>query len=156
VTAIVRRHSDIAGCCKKCTKCGKVGAGKRLHESGSEFVEKWAKASLKVNGNVCFEQDLGGAFLGGGNRNFYFRGRRHDLRESFPPGLAIALRAARDGANIAIAAKTATPHPKLPGTIHTAAEEIEKAGGRAQLSELLRPSSAQIRRSTRGVELRGG
>ncbi len=46
-------------------------------------------------------------------------------------GLAIALRAARDGANIAIAAKTDTPNPKLPGTIHTAAEEIEKAGGRA-------------------------
>jgi citronellol/citronellal dehydrogenase len=46
-------------------------------------------------------------------------------------GLAIALRAARDGANIAIAAKTAEPHPKLPGTIYTAAEEIEKAGGRA-------------------------
>jgi citronellol/citronellal dehydrogenase len=46
-------------------------------------------------------------------------------------GLAIALRAARDGANIAIAAKTAAPHPRLPGTIHTAAEEIAKAGGRA-------------------------
>lgn len=46
-------------------------------------------------------------------------------------GLAIGLRAARDGANVAIAAKTAAPHPKLPGTIHTAAEEIEKAGGRA-------------------------
>ncbi len=46
-------------------------------------------------------------------------------------GLAIAVRAARDGANIAIAAKTAAPHPKLPGTIHTAAEAIEKAGGRA-------------------------
>jgi citronellol/citronellal dehydrogenase len=46
-------------------------------------------------------------------------------------GLAIALRAARDGANIAIAAKTATPHPRLPGTIHTAAEDIVKAGGRA-------------------------
>lgn len=46
-------------------------------------------------------------------------------------GLAIALRAARDGANIVIAAKTETPHPKLPGTIHTAAEEIERAGGRA-------------------------
>jgi citronellol/citronellal dehydrogenase len=46
-------------------------------------------------------------------------------------GLAIALRAARDGANIAIAAKTETPHPKLPGTIHTAAAEIEAAGGRA-------------------------
>jgi citronellol/citronellal dehydrogenase len=46
-------------------------------------------------------------------------------------GLAIGLRAARDGANIAIAAKTETPHPKLPGTIHTAAAEIEKAGGRA-------------------------
>ena len=46
-------------------------------------------------------------------------------------GLAIALRAARDGANIAIAAKTATPHPKLSGTIYTAAEEIERAGGKA-------------------------
>ena len=46
-------------------------------------------------------------------------------------GLAIALRAARDGANIAIAAKTETPHPKLEGTIHSAAEAIEKAGGRA-------------------------
>jgi citronellol/citronellal dehydrogenase len=46
-------------------------------------------------------------------------------------GLAIALRAARDGANIAIAAKTDTPHPKLPGTIFTAAEEITKAGGNA-------------------------
>ena len=46
-------------------------------------------------------------------------------------GLAIALRAARDGANIAIAAKTSEPHPKLPGTIFTAAAEIEAAGGRA-------------------------
>ena len=46
-------------------------------------------------------------------------------------GLAIALRAARDGANIAIAAKTAEPHKHLPGTIYSAAEEIEKAGGKA-------------------------
>jgi citronellol/citronellal dehydrogenase len=46
-------------------------------------------------------------------------------------GLAIALRAAREGANIAIAAKTAEPHPKLPGTIHTAAGAIEGAGGQA-------------------------
>ena len=46
-------------------------------------------------------------------------------------GLTIALRAARDGANIAVAAKTAEPHPKLPGTIYTAADEIEKAGGKA-------------------------
>jgi len=46
-------------------------------------------------------------------------------------GLAIGLRAARDGANVVIAAKTAEPHPKLPGTIYTAAEEIEKAGGKA-------------------------
>jgi citronellol/citronellal dehydrogenase len=46
-------------------------------------------------------------------------------------GLAIAVRAARDGANIAIAAKTSTPHPKLPGTIHTAAEDIRNAGGQA-------------------------
>jgi citronellol/citronellal dehydrogenase len=46
-------------------------------------------------------------------------------------GLAIALRAAADGANIAIAAKTTQPHPRLPGTIYTAAAEIEAAGGRA-------------------------
>ena len=46
-------------------------------------------------------------------------------------GLAIALKAARDGANVAIAAKTVDPHPKLEGTSHTAAAEIEKAGGKA-------------------------
>ena len=46
-------------------------------------------------------------------------------------GLAIALKAARDGANIAIAAKTADPNAKLPGTIFSAAAEIEKAGGKA-------------------------
>jgi citronellol/citronellal dehydrogenase len=46
-------------------------------------------------------------------------------------GLAIAVRAARDGARVALIAKTAEPHPKLPGTIYTAAEEIEAAGGEA-------------------------
>ena len=46
-------------------------------------------------------------------------------------GLAIALRAARDGANVALIAKTDEPHPKLEGTIHTAAAEIEAAGGAA-------------------------
>ncbi|MDB5602071.1 MAG: short chain dehydrogenase [Xanthobacteraceae bacterium] len=46
-------------------------------------------------------------------------------------GLAIALAAARQGANIAVAAKTAEPHAKLPGTIHTAAQEIIEAGGKA-------------------------
>jgi citronellol/citronellal dehydrogenase len=46
-------------------------------------------------------------------------------------GLAIALRAARDGANVVLLAKTDRPHPKLPGTVHTAAGEIERAGGQA-------------------------
>ena len=46
-------------------------------------------------------------------------------------GLAIALQAAREGANVAVVAKTTEPHPKLPGTIYTAAEEIETAGGQA-------------------------
>ena len=46
-------------------------------------------------------------------------------------GLAIALRAARDGANVVIAAKSAVPNPKLPGTIHTAATAVEQAGGKA-------------------------
>src|SRR6201987_5652917 len=47
-------------------------------------------------------------------------------------GLAIALRAARDGANVALVAKTAEPHPKLEGTVYTAAGQIEGAGGRAR------------------------
>ncbi|KAK9883258.1 hypothetical protein WA026_001444 [Henosepilachna vigintioctopunctata] len=46
-------------------------------------------------------------------------------------GEAIAIKCGKDGANIVIAAKTSAPHPKLPGTIHTAAEKIEKAGGKA-------------------------
>ena len=46
-------------------------------------------------------------------------------------GRSIALRCARDGANIVIAAKTTEPHPKLDGTIYTVAQEVEKAGGRA-------------------------
>lgn len=46
-------------------------------------------------------------------------------------GLAIALRAARDGANVAIAAKSSVPNPRLPGTIHTAAAQVEAEGGRA-------------------------
>src|SRR3989442_2854342 len=46
-------------------------------------------------------------------------------------GLAIALRAAKDGANVVVAAKTTEPHPTLPGTISTAAEAIERAGGHA-------------------------
>src|SRR3546814_7946294 len=45
-------------------------------------------------------------------------------------GLAIALRAARDGANVAIAAKSDVPNPKLPGTIHTAVQAVDEAGGR--------------------------
>lgn len=51
-------------------------------------------------------------------------------------GKAIALRAARDGANIVVAAKTTEAHPKLPGTIHSAAEEIEAAGGKALAVQL--------------------
>jgi len=58
------------------------------------------------------------------NRTLFITGASRGI------GLAIALRAARDGANIAIAAKTDKPHPKLPGTIFTAAEEIAKAGGK--------------------------
>ncbi|HEY2604175.1 MAG TPA: NAD(P)-dependent oxidoreductase [Thermoleophilaceae bacterium] len=62
--------------------------------------------------------DLGGRtmFMSGGSRGI---------------GLAIAVRAARDGANVALIAKTTDPHPKLEGTIYTAAEQIEAAGGKA-------------------------
>ncbi|HUQ27137.1 MAG TPA: NAD(P)-dependent oxidoreductase [Usitatibacter sp.] len=58
-------------------------------------------------------------------------------------GREIALRAARDGANVAIAAKTVEPHPKLAGTIHSVAEEVEKAGGKALAIQLdIRDESA--------------
>jgi citronellol/citronellal dehydrogenase len=71
-----------------------------------------ASRAGKVSGNIKGKT----LFISGGSRGI---------------GLAIALRAARDGANVIIAAKTAEPHPKLPGTIYTAAEEIEQAGGKA-------------------------
>ena len=71
-------------------------------------------------------------------------------------GLAIGLRAARDGANIVIAAKTAEPHKKLPGTIYSAAEEIEKAGGQALplVVDVREPDSVQRRGRRRGGALR--
>lgn len=72
-------------------------------------------------------------------------------------GLAIALRAARDGANVVIAAKTSEPHPKLEGTIHTAAEAIIAAGGKA-LPLLLdvRDAEAIERAVTQAAESFGG
>jgi citronellol/citronellal dehydrogenase len=72
-------------------------------------------------------------------------------------GLAIALRAAADGANIAIAAKTTEPHPKLPGTIYTAAAEIEAAGGRAlPLAVDIRDEQQVSQAVSRTVETFGG
>jgi citronellol/citronellal dehydrogenase len=72
-------------------------------------------------------------------------------------GEAIALRAARDGANLVIAAKTAEPHPKLPGTIFTAAEGIEAAGGRALPCTVDVRFEDQIRDAVdRAVEAFGG
>jgi citronellol/citronellal dehydrogenase len=59
-------------------------------------------------------------------------------------GLAIALRAAREGAHIVVAAKTTTPNPKLPGTIYSAAEEIEAAGGQALALEVDIRSEEQV------------
>jgi len=60
-------------------------------------------------------------------------------------GLAIALRAARDGANIVIAAKSAVTNPKLPGTIHTAAAAVEAAGGKALAVQVDIRDEAQVR-----------
>lgn len=72
-------------------------------------------------------------------------------------GRAIALRAAADGANIVIAAKTAEPHPKLPGTIHTVAAEVERAGGRALPVQMDVRDEAQVESAVaRGVEAFGG
>ena len=72
-------------------------------------------------------------------------------------GLAIALRAARDGANIVIAAKTARPHPTLPGTIYTAKTEIEAAGGRALACQVNIRFEAQVQAAVdQAVEMFGG
>ena len=60
-------------------------------------------------------------------------------------GLAIALRAARDGANVALIAKTAEPHPKLEGTVYTAAAQIEAAGGRADAEAEVVASRRRLR-----------
>jgi citronellol/citronellal dehydrogenase len=72
-------------------------------------------------------------------------------------GLAIALRAAKDGASIAIAAKTSDPNPKLPGTIHTAAAEIEAAGGKALAIQCDLRDETQIEAAmTQAAEAFGG
>jgi citronellol/citronellal dehydrogenase len=72
-------------------------------------------------------------------------------------GKAIALRAARDSANIVIAAKTTESHPKLPGTIHSAAEEIEAAGGKALAVQVDIRDEAQVADGVaRAVERFGG
>src|SRR5437667_12504093 len=72
-------------------------------------------------------------------------------------GKAIGLRAARDGANIVIAAKTVAPHPKLPGTIHTAAAEMAAAGGKALACAVDIRFEDQIRQAVaKAVETFGG
>jgi citronellol/citronellal dehydrogenase len=71
-------------------------------------------------------------------------------------GLAIALRAAADGANIVIAAKTVEPHPKLPGTIHSAAREIEAAGGQCLPVQCDIRDEAQIAHATAAAAERFG
>jgi citronellol/citronellal dehydrogenase len=72
-------------------------------------------------------------------------------------GLAIAKRAARDGANVAIAAKTDMPNPKLPGTIHTAAQEIEAAGGKALPMQVdIRDENAVAQAAAKCAERFGG
>jgi citronellol/citronellal dehydrogenase len=71
-------------------------------------------------------------------------------------GKAIALRAARDGAHIAIVAKTQEPHPKLPGTVHSAALEIEQAGGKALACVCDIRSDEQIARAVEATVARFG
>ncbi len=72
-------------------------------------------------------------------------------------GLAIAVRAAQDGANVVIAAKTSDPHPKLPGTIHTAVEEINQAGGRGLGVQCDIREEAQVQAAVqKAVETFGG
>ncbi|HEX6633973.1 MAG TPA: SDR family NAD(P)-dependent oxidoreductase, partial [Usitatibacter sp.] len=72
-------------------------------------------------------------------------------------GRAIALRAARDGANVAIVAKTSEPHPKLSGTIHSVADEVRAAGGKALAIQLdVRDDAAIAEAVKRTAEAFGG
>ena len=71
-------------------------------------------------------------------------------------GKAIALRAARDGAKVVIAAKTAEPHPKLPGTIYTAADEIRAVGGEALPFNDIRHEAQVTAAVAKAVEVFGG
>lgn len=72
-------------------------------------------------------------------------------------GLAIAVRAARDGANVVIAAKSGVPNPKLPGTIHSAAEAVERAGGKAlPLKVDIRDEAAVATAAAQAAEHFGG
>jgi citronellol/citronellal dehydrogenase len=98
---------------------GHLGKSTKLSETQLEAVKVAAKAG-------CIYDAIAKAKKGNlKGKTLFVTGASRGI------GLAIALRAARDGANVVIAAKTATPHPRLPGTIHTAAEEIRKAGGKA-------------------------
>jgi citronellol/citronellal dehydrogenase len=71
-------------------------------------------------------------------------------------GKAVALRAARDGANIVVAAKTSEPDPRLPGTIHTAAAEVEAAGGKAMPVVVDVRSDGQVRGAVEAAAARFG
>ncbi len=85
------------------------------------------------------------------NKNLFITGASRGI------GKAIALKAAADGAAIVIAAKTVDPHPRLPGTIHTAAEEIRKAGGRALAIQTDIRDEGQVRAAVaRAAEELGG
>ncbi len=102
-----------------------------------------AASILLANSTACH--------MGLANKTLFITGGSRGI------GLAIALRAARDGANIAIAAKTAEPHPKLAGTIYSAAQEIEGAGGKAlPLQVDIRDAAAVQAAVQRTAEVFGG
>ncbi len=84
------------------------------------------------------------------NRTLFITGASRGI------GKAIALRAARDGANIIVAAKTAEPHPVLPGTVYSAAEEIEAAGGQALPLVVDIRDEEQVERATAAAAERFG
>ena len=113
---------------------GAVALSRALMRGATDELLARIDQEAKIFGERLHSPEAKAAF-----EAFFARRRRCQCRSKARPfsspalsrgiGLAIALRTARDGANIAIAAKTETPHPKLEGTIHSAAEAIEKVGG---------------------------
>jgi citronellol/citronellal dehydrogenase len=117
-TSVKRSYDTTLGVTPRTVGDGGVG----LHPSNQAASSRIAQRDITGGGFWSYTGEMATTLKG---KTLFITGASRGI------GLSIGLRAAKDGANVVIAAKTSEPHPKLPGTIHTAAKEIEAAGGKA-------------------------